>query len=54
VAAALVVGGAVTLACSSEGLVPDVTTDPIEDRPPATDTRTVDPPTFSNLPVTQP
>lgn len=52
--ALLVVGAAAMLSCSSDDLVPDVTTDRTDDRPPATDTRTVDPPTFSNLPVTQP
>jgi uncharacterized lipoprotein len=40
--------------CSSDALVPDVTVDERDDQPPATDTRTVDPPTMSNLPTTQP
>ena len=38
-------------ACGSDGLVPDDST--VDSRvTPATDTRTVDPPTMSNLPVT--
>jgi hypothetical protein len=38
-------------ACDSDELVPDVTTDDQDLRPPATDTRTSDPPSPS-LPVT--
>ncbi len=40
--------------CGSDALVPDDSVDGIDDGPPATDTRTVDPPTVSNLPITQP
>jgi len=40
--------------CSSDGLDPDITIDDTDHEPPATDTRTVDPPTFSNLPVSVP
>jgi uncharacterized lipoprotein len=49
VAASLVV--AVLAACDSDELVPDVTTGDEDRRPPATDTRTSDPP-ISTLPVT--
>jgi hypothetical protein len=41
-------------ACGSDGLVPDVTTGGTETHTPNTDTRTVDPPTMSNLPITTP
>ena len=40
-------------ACDSDALDPDVTIDNY-DLPPATNTRTIDPPTVSNLPITQP
>jgi predicted small lipoprotein YifL len=39
--------------CGSEGLSPEVPEDTV-DGPPATDTRTTDAPTASNLPITQP
>ena len=40
--------------CGSDALVPDDSDNGTDDQPPATDTRTVDPPTVSNLPITQP
>jgi predicted small lipoprotein YifL len=42
--------------CGSDGLVPDNTFDDNDNdnETPNTDTRTVDPPTLSNLPITQP
>ncbi len=40
--------------CDSDTLEPDVTIANTDDQPPATDTRTTDPPTISNLPITQP
>jgi len=40
--------------CGSDGLVPDNSFDNNDDETPNTDTRTVDPPTVSNLPFTQP
>jgi hypothetical protein len=40
--------------CGSDALVPDVSDDVVDDQPPATDTRTTDAPTASNLPITQP
>jgi len=40
--------------CGSDGLVPDNTFDDNDNETPNTDTRTVDPPTMSNLPTTQP
>jgi len=40
--------------CGSDGLVPDNTFDDNDNETPNTDTRTVDPPTVSNLPITQP
>jgi hypothetical protein len=44
------------LGCDDDTLVPDETIDGNvdDDQPPATDTRTTDPPTVSNLPITQP
>ena len=39
--------------CGSDGLTPDVPDDTIGG-PPATDTRTTDAPTASNLPITEP
>lgn len=46
-----VVAIVVLAACDSDELVPDVTTDDEDLRPPATDTRTSDPPSPS-LPIT--
>jgi ABC-type uncharacterized transport system auxiliary subunit len=45
---------AVLAGCGSDALVPDVSDNGNNDtdQPPATDTRTTDPPTASNLPVT--
>ncbi len=41
--------------CDSDTLVPEGTVvDNTDDQPPATDTRTTDPPTVSNLPITRP
>ena len=40
--------------CGSDALVPDGSVDDTDGGPPATDTRTVEPPTASNLPITQP
>jgi len=40
--------------CGSDGLVPDNSFGNDDNDPPNTDTRTVDPPTLSNLPITQP
>ena len=40
--------------CGSDGLVPDNTFDDNDNETPNTDTRTVDPPTMSNLPTTLP
>lgn len=48
---AAVVAVVVLGACDTDELVPDVTNDDQDRRPPATDTRTSDPPTPS-LPVT--
>lgn len=51
----LSVAAVVALAgCGSDALVPDNSDSVDEEAPPATDTRTVDPPTVSNLPITQP
>ncbi len=45
---------ATVIGCSSDELVPDVTVDDTEVQTPATDTRTRNPPTVSNLPITRP
>jgi len=40
--------------CGSDGLVPDNSFGDNDNEAPNTDARTVDPPTASNLPITQP
>jgi hypothetical protein len=54
-ALASVVAVVALVGCDEDTLVPDVTIEGnVEnDQPPATDTRTTDPPTVSNLPITQ-
>jgi hypothetical protein len=49
-----VVAVAALVGCDSDTLVPDGTIggNVDDDQPPATDTRTTDPPTMSNLPIT--
>jgi hypothetical protein len=51
---ASVVAVAALVGCDSDTLVPDGTIggNVDQDQPPATDTRTTDPPTMSNLPIT--
>jgi hypothetical protein len=55
-ALASVVAVVALVACDDDTLVPDGTIEGNvdDDQPPATDTRTTDPPTASNLPITQP
>lgn len=53
-ALAAVVTVVVLAGCGSDGLVPDGTVENDTDQPPATDTRTTDAPTASNLMTTEP
>jgi hypothetical protein len=54
VSLAPVVAVVALVGCDGDTLVPDGTIDGNvdDDQPPATDTRTTDPPTMSNLPIT--